>query len=221
MSYLVSISFWSFLPFYVCIAKVTTQKGKNVQNNIKTKCDMFWVLFLQSQCYEWKKYEPYYLDSQKSNFLRWRGDGFGAGVAFAHPPQNPWPKLAPPPNPATGICIGPWTHRGPKTRWRTGQPTKWLVFVSFVQSSATNSTTHVIKCYQQRFRPSLDTLVMRWIGVDWDVLREYLIYWGFIPSPIPPKHSNPKVSKLSLREVWLEQNGRAQRERRTSGWRSN
>jgi hypothetical protein len=40
---------------------------------------------------------------------------------------------------------------------------------------------------------------MRWIGVDWDVLREYLIYWGFIPSPIPPKHSNPKVSKLSLK----------------------
>jgi hypothetical protein len=30
-------------------------------------------------------------------------------------------------------------------------------------------------------------------------LREYLIYWGFIPSPIPPKHSNPKVSKLSLK----------------------
>jgi hypothetical protein len=26
-----------------------------------------------------------------------------------------------------------------------------------------------------------------------------LIYWGFIPSPIPPKHSNPKVSKLSLK----------------------
>jgi hypothetical protein len=29
-------------------------------------------------------------------------------------------------------------------------------------------------------------------------LREYLIYWGFTPSPIPPKHSNPKVSKLGL-----------------------
>jgi hypothetical protein len=29
-------------------------------------------------------------------------------------------------------------------------------------------------------------------------LREYLIYWGFTPSPIPPKHSNPRVSKLGL-----------------------
>jgi hypothetical protein len=47
-------------------------------------------------------------------------------------------------------------------------------------------------------RLSLDTLVMSEIGVDWDILREYLIYYGFIPSPIPPKHSNPKVSKLGL-----------------------
>jgi hypothetical protein len=31
-------------------------------------------------------------------------------------------------------------------------------------------------------------------------LREYLIYWGFTPSPIPPKHSNPKVSKLGLKK---------------------
>jgi hypothetical protein len=29
-------------------------------------------------------------------------------------------------------------------------------------------------------------------------LREYLIYWGFTTSPIPPKHSNPRVSKLGL-----------------------
>jgi hypothetical protein len=32
-------------------------------------------------------------------------------------------------------------------------------------------------------------------------LREYLIYWGFTPSPIPLKHSNPKVSKLGLRDI--------------------
>jgi hypothetical protein len=32
-------------------------------------------------------------------------------------------------------------------------------------------------------------------------LREYLIYWEFTPSPIPPKHSNPKVSKLGLSGV--------------------
>jgi hypothetical protein len=48
-------------------------------------------------------------------------------------------------------------------------------------------------------RLSLDTLVMSGIGVDWGVLREYLIYWGFTSSPIPSKHSNPRVSKLSLR----------------------
>jgi hypothetical protein len=35
--------------------------------------------------------------------------------------------------------------------------------------------------------------------MDLDVLREYLIYWGFTPSSIPTKSSNPKVSKVALR----------------------
>jgi hypothetical protein len=32
-------------------------------------------------------------------------------------------------------------------------------------------------------------------------LREYLIYWGFTPSPIPSKHSNPRLSKLGLMRI--------------------
>jgi hypothetical protein len=50
-------------------------------------------------------------------------------------------------------------------------------------------------------RASLDTLVMRGVEVDWDVLWEFLTYWGFIHSLIPPNHFNTRVPKLGLNRV--------------------
>jgi hypothetical protein len=40
---------------------------------------------------------------------------------------------------------------------------------------------------------------MEGIGVDCDVLWEFLIYWGFIYSLIPPNHFNTRVPKLGLK----------------------
>jgi hypothetical protein len=49
------------------------------------------------------------------------------------------------------------------------------------------------------FRAILDTLVMRGVEVDCDVLQEFLTYWGFILSLIPPNHFNTRVPKLGLK----------------------
>jgi hypothetical protein len=40
---------------------------------------------------------------------------------------------------------------------------------------------------------------MRRIEVDWDVLGEFLIYWRFKHSSIPPNHFNPRIPKLGLK----------------------
>ena len=45
----------------------------------------------------------------------------------------------------------------------------------------------------------MGNLVMKGIGVDCDVLWEFLIYWGFIHSPIHSNHFNTRIPKLGLR----------------------
>jgi hypothetical protein len=64
--------------------------------------------------------------------------------------------------------------------------------------------SHPIHVYyhqnEQALKLGLGTLGMRRIEVDWDVLGEFLIYWGFKHSSIPPNHFNPIVPKLGLIE---------------------
>jgi hypothetical protein len=74
----------------------------------------------------------------------------------------------------------------------------YLMIPVLLSSSSLNIKNKT--AFQSNFlRSSLDTLGIRGIGVDWDVLWEFLIYWGFKHSSIPSKHSNPRVSKLSLK----------------------
>lgn len=78
----------------------------------------------------------------------------------------------------------------------------WGVCMTGWHLNDPNDTYETLQlCSLWRIRASLDTLVMRGVQVDWDVLQEFLTYWGFIHSLIPPNHFNTRVPKLGLRRT--------------------
>jgi hypothetical protein len=100
------------------------------------------------------------------------------------------------------LSLSPSVHDDAQDRWGWVPDTRPL----YMEAGKTcpGQWTHGLREVRYRdfvamLRPSLGTLVMSEIGVDWDVLREYFIYWGFTHSPIPSNHSNHKISKLGLK----------------------
>jgi hypothetical protein len=84
-----------------------------------------------------------------------------------------------------------------KPKWCSGMNSNWRSYSSHLATVSPYCAMQV-HVHHVTVRLGLGTLGMRRIEVDWDVLGEFLIYWGFKHSSIPPNHFNPRVPKLGL-----------------------